>query len=100
MLRSKAYEAGLKPKEFYEATLKEVLGVIDAYDKRTLQHFNLNTRILAWYSIAPHVEKGRMPSFDSFLNHNEQEDTNAIGEDLQKRADFIRAKYRELGYLK
>lgn len=85
------------PNEFYELTLKEVLAVIDAYDKRMMQHFNLNTRILAWYSIAPHVEKGKMPAFDTFLNAN-NEGTQDFS-DINERAEFIRKKYRELGYL-
>lgn len=77
-------------------TLREVLEIIEAYDKRTLLHFNLNTRILAWYAIAPHVEKGKLPPFESFLNADEKSDSVS---DISKRAEFIRAKYRELGFL-
>jgi hypothetical protein len=99
LLQGKAYEAGLKPTEFYELTLREVLQMIDAHDKRTMQFFNLNTRIIAWYSLVPHVERGKMPSFENFMTSN-GEDINTIGEDLQARAAYMRKMLIQNGYLK
>lgn len=99
---SKGYEAGLKPDEILEPdglTLKEVLAVIDAYDKRMMQHFNLNTRILAWYSLMPHYDRGKLPPFEGFLNSREGSEEQSF-QDLGERAEYIRNLYKKMGYLK
>jgi hypothetical protein len=87
--------AGLKPKEVYDSTLRELLGIVDGYDEDRMNHFNLNTRIIAWYAAAPHVQ--RMPPFESFLKGDQDSDSPDY---LTERADFIREQYKKMGYLK
>lgn len=99
MFFERAYMAGLKPEEVWRATMVEVLRCINAYDKRVLQFFNLNTRMLAWQLTANMAEKGKMPSFDNFWNLEEKSD-NELGEDLQTRANYMRAMLKKNGYLK
>lgn len=89
--------AGLKPQEIYEMTFKELMGVVSAYDQRMIEFFNLNTRVLAWHSVAPHIEKGKMTPFNSFLKIDTEEDKI---ESISDRANMIRQIYYEKGYLK
>lgn len=94
---SRAYVAGVHPGEFYDLTLKEILFVVDAYDKRRIDFFNLNTRVIAWHSVAPHADKGKMPSFDNFLKIGE--DGGKSVQSISERAEYIRKIYKEKGFL-
>lgn len=87
--------AGMKPDEVFAATFKEVLAMIEAYDQDRMDFFNLNTRVAAYYSAAPHVEK--MPSFDNFLTLDKDASSP---ESLTERAARIRELYYQQGYLK
>jgi hypothetical protein len=95
LLFKRAYMAGLKPAEVYGSTLRELLAVVDGYDEDRMNHFNLNTRIIAYYAAAPHVQ--RMPPFEHFLKADQDSDSPDY---ITERADFIREQYKKLGYLK